>query len=156
MNSKNLAKPVGINHISLVVGNIADAVDFYGSFLDIDVVYEDQHGVPRSELASIEMGDQFIALTCGEKEKNDIDHHVGLVVNDKERVRECVMKLGIPLLPGPTFTFLDPWGNRIEIVSYQNIMFSKLPGILEKMELFDLEKNDSAVAKLRKKGFLPY
>ncbi|OWF70614.1 hypothetical protein B4901_01200 [Yersinia frederiksenii] len=132
MKNKSLAKPVGINHISLVVGNIAEAVAFYGGFLDIEVVYEDQSGIPRSELASIEMGDQFIALTCGKKERNDVDHHVGLVVSDKERVRECVTDLGISLLPGPTFTFLDPWGNRIEIVSYQHIMFTKLPGILEK------------------------
>lgn len=69
MKNKSLAKPVGINHISLVVGNIAEAVAFYGGFLDIEVVYEDQSGIPRSELASIEMGDQFIALTCGKKKE---------------------------------------------------------------------------------------
>ena len=32
--------------------------------------------------------------------------------------------------PGPFLDFLDPWGNRIEIVGYDNVQFSKAPNVL--------------------------
>ncbi|WP_305840203.1 VOC family protein [Photobacterium leiognathi] len=154
MTIKKLTRPVGINHISLEVGNIAEAIDFYGSLFEIQVEYEETLGIPGEELASIEMGDQFIALTLSGRKRKDIDRHFGLVVDDKQLLMDRVNELGIPLLPGPTFTFLDPWGNRVEIVSYQNVMFSKLPKIMQQMEMSDLAKNDNAVSKMQKKGYL--
>lgn len=154
MTIKKLTRPVGINHISLEVGNISEAVDFYGSLFEIQVEYEEDRGIPGEELASIEMGDQFIALTLSDRKRQDIDRHFGLVVDDKQLLMDRINELGIPLLPGSTFTFLDPWGNRVEIVSYQNVMFSKLPKILQQMEMSDLAKNDNAVKKMRKKGYL--
>lgn len=154
MTTKKLTRPVGINHISLEVGNIAEAVAFYGSLFEIEVEYEEDRGIPGEELASIEMGDQFIALTLSDRKRQDIDRHFGLVVDDKQLLMDRINELGIELLPGSTFTFLDPWGNRIEIVSYQNVMFSKLPKILEQMNMSDLAKNDNAVNKMSKKGYL--
>lgn len=151
---KKLTRPVGINHISLEVGNIAEAIDFYGSLFEIQVEYEEDRGIPGEELASIEMGDQFIALTLSDRKRQDIDRHFGLVVDDKQLLMDRVKELGIELLPGSTFTFLDPWGNRVEIVSYQNVMFSKLPRILQQMDMSDLAKNDNAVNKMSKKGYL--
>ena len=89
MSTVKKSRPVGINHLSLEVSNIAEALEFYGSFLELDVVYEDQtSGIPREELASIEMGDQFIALTRGDRKAVDRDRHFGLVVDDKELVKE--------------------------------------------------------------------
>ena len=103
----------------------------------------------------MEMGDQFIALTLGDRKAVDRDRHFGLVVDDKELVRENLLKMGVELLPGSTLTFLDPWGNRIEIVTYSKIMFSKSRSVLETMGLGTLGKNDTAIARMRKRGFLP-
>ena len=156
MNMTKKSNPVGVNHLSLEVGNIAQALEFYGSFLELNVVYEDEStGIPREELASMEMGDQFIALTRGDRKAVDRDRHFGLVVDDKDLVKENLLKMGVELLPGTTLTFLDPWGNRIEIVTYSKIMFSKSQSILESMGLGTLTKNDTAIARMRKRGFLP-
>jgi lactoylglutathione lyase len=155
MSIAKKSKPVGINHLSLEVGNIAQALAFYGSFLDLNIVYEDEtSGIPREELASIEMGDQFIALTRGDCQAVDRDRHFGLVVDDKELVRENLQKIGVEILPGSTLSFLDPWGNRIEIVTYSKILFGKSEPILKAMGLEGLRKNDAALERMRKRGFL--
>lgn len=156
MSAVKKSNPVGINHLSLEVGNIAEALEFYGGFLDLrNVVYEDEtSGIPREELASIEMGDQFIALTRGERKAVDRDRHFGLVVDDKELVKENLLRMGVELLPGTTLTFLDPWGNRIEIVTYSKILFGKSEPILNAMGLGGLSKNETALERMRKRGFL--
>lgn len=156
MSTVKKSNPVGINHLSLEVGNIAEALEFYGGFLELNnVVYEDEtSGIPREELASIEMGDQFIALTRGDRKAVDRDRHFGLVVDDKELVRENLLKMGVELLPGSTLTFLDPWGNRVEIVTYSKILFGKSEPILKAMGLSGLSKNEKALEKMRKRGFL--
>jgi lactoylglutathione lyase len=130
----SLARAVGINHVSLEVGNIAEAITFYSSFLsfEVDDLSEDR--------ASIELGDQFVALTKGRVQDHDGDRHFGLVVDDKEKVRTRLIELGIPLLPGRFLGFLDPWGNHVEIVGYGNIRFAKTPAVLESMGLSDLRK----------------
>jgi catechol 2,3-dioxygenase-like lactoylglutathione lyase family enzyme len=127
-------KAVGINHVSIEVGNIEAALAFYSSFLsfEIDDVAEDR--------ASIELGDQFVALTKGRVQDRDGERHFGLVVADKEKVRARLIELGIALLPGRFLGFLDPWGNHVEIVGYGNIRFAKTAPVLESMGLSDLRK----------------
>jgi lactoylglutathione lyase len=155
MSTVKKSKPVGVNHLSLEVGNIAEALAFYGGFLELNVVYEDEtSGIPREELASMEMGDQFIALTRGDRKAVDRDRHFGLVVDDKELVRENLLKMGVELLPGSTLTFLDPWGNRIEIVTYSKILFGKSAPILNAMGLGGLSKNENTLERMRNRGFL--
>jgi catechol 2,3-dioxygenase-like lactoylglutathione lyase family enzyme len=127
-------KAVGINHVSIEVGDIEAALAFYSSFLsfEIDDLAEDR--------ASIELGDQFVALTKGRVQDRDGDRHFGLVVADKEKVRARLIELGIALLPGRFLGFLDPWGNHVEIVGYGNIRFAKTAPVLESMGLSDLRK----------------
>ena len=48
--------------------------------------------------------------------------------------------------------FRDPWGNRIEVVPYTEIQFSKAPNVLRGMELDDLKKTESAIEELENKG----
>ncbi len=50
--------------------------------------------------------------------------HFGLVVADRSAVRTLAAEAGAELLDGPFLDFLDPWGNRIEIVDYSR---SSLP-----------------------------
>ncbi|MFZ1104899.1 MAG: hypothetical protein WAN86_18955 [Hyphomicrobiaceae bacterium] len=59
---------------------------------------------------------------------------------------------GITPLPGRFLDFLDPWGNRIEIVGYDSIQFTKAPNVLRGMGLSRLAKNEQAIRELRDKG----
>jgi hypothetical protein len=58
-------------------------------------------------------------------------------------------------LPGPFLDFLDPWGNRVEIVGYTNIQFTKAPHVLRGMGLTHLAKSDTAIKELTEKGMAP-
>jgi hypothetical protein len=58
--------------------------------------------------------------------------------------------LTLPRLP--FLDFGDPWNNRIEIVSYDNIQFTKAPNVLRGMGLAQLTKNESAKKELAEKG----
>jgi lactoylglutathione lyase len=97
------------------------------------------------------MGDQFLALARGRTQPPDQERHVGLVVDDKEAVRERLQELGIPVF-GRGLDFRDPWGNLIQVVDYRDVQFTKTDSVLRAMELGDLEKSESALAELRAKG----
>ncbi len=77
------------------------------------------------------------------------------MVDDKDAVRKTLVHAGIPTLPGPFLDFLDPWGNRIEIVGYDNIQFTKAPNVLRGMGLTHLSKNEKAIKELTGKGMAP-
>jgi hypothetical protein len=58
---------------------------------------------------------------------------------------------GVTPLDGPFLDFRDPWGNRVEIVGYDNIQFAKAPNVLRGMGLNHLAKNE-AKKELAEKG----
>jgi lactoylglutathione lyase len=138
-------RAVGINHIALEVGDIAEALAFYGRIFDFTLRGQSQ------DMAFIDLGDQFIALTRAPARPGKEERHFGLVVDDRSTVRALVEAAGGTLLDGPFLDFLDPWGNRIEVVDYANIQFSKTPAVLHGMGL-DLPKNDKARQELTAKG----
>ncbi|MGI5308213.1 VOC family protein [Rheinheimera sp. WS51] len=135
------ARAVGINHVSISVGDIKAAVEFYGKLLSIKI------GPLCAEEGSIEMGDQFLAFTKSGETDRKLGHF-GFVVDDREKVREALKTVGIEPLPGRFLGFIDPWGNHIEVVSYENIKFSKTDNVLKGMGLGDLEKNENAKKSL--------
>lgn len=140
---------VGFNHVALEVGDIEEALDFYGRLFDFEL-----RG--RSEsMAFIDLGDQFLALQSGREQPADDGRHFGLVVSDKEAVRRRLEENGVELLPGRFLDFLDPWGNRVEIIDYRTIQFSKTPEVLRGMGLEGLEKTPEAVEELAAKGMAP-
>ena len=145
-NTNRKARAVGINHLGLEVGDIDEALAFYGSFVEFELVSR------REDIAFIYFGDQFINFSKGRRQAPDDDRHFGLVVDDKEAVRATLEEMGVEILPGRFLDFLDPWGNRVEIVSYQNIQFTKAPNVLRGMGLAGLGKNETALAELDKKG----
>ena len=55
-------------------------------------------------------------------------------------------------LPGQFLDFLDPWGNRVEIVSYENVQFTKAPNVLRGMGLSHLPKNEKAIEGAFRQG----
>lgn len=140
---------VGFNHVALEVGDIEEALDFYGRLFEFELRGK------SNEMAFIDLGDQFLALQKGRRQPLDDGRHFGLVVEDKEQVRRRLEELGIDMLEGPFLDFRDPWGNRIEIVGYANIQFTKAAHILRGMRLGHLTKTDGAIAELREKGMAP-
>ena len=143
------ARAVGVNHIALEVGDIEEALAFYGQFLDFTL--RSKH----DNMAFIDLGDQFIALSKGRHQPRDDERHFGLVVDDKEAVRNALEEMGIEIVSNRFLDFYDPWGNRIEIVGYQSIQFSKTPYVLNGMGLGDLGKTDAARQELADKGMAP-
>jgi hypothetical protein len=103
-------------------------------------------------MAFIDLGDQFIALQAGRKQPADDSRHVGLVVDDKEAALAALKAAGVKPIGGRFLDFRDPWGNRIEIVSYDNIQFTKAPNVLRGMGLAQLTKTEIAKKELAEKG----
>ena len=143
------ARAVGFNHVALEVGDIEAALAFYGRLFSFDLRGKGE------DMAFIDLGDQFLALQKGRRQASDDGRHFGLVVDDKDAVRRALAEAGVEVLPGPFLDFRDPWGNRIEIVGYDNIQFSKAPNVLRGMGLEHLAKTASARKELAEKGMAP-
>ena len=143
------ARAVGFNHVALEVGDIEAALAFYRRLFKFELRGK------SDTMAFIDLGDQFIALQKGRRQPPDDGRHFGLVVEDKAAARRAIEAAGIPLLEGPFLDFRDPWGNRIEIVGYDNIQFTKAPHVLRGMGLAHLSKNAKAIKELRDKGMAP-
>jgi predicted enzyme related to lactoylglutathione lyase len=139
---------VGFNHVALEVGDIEEALAFYGRLFRFELRGK------SDTMAFIDLGDQFIALQKGRRQPADDGRHFGLVVDDKEAARRALDAAGVPLVGGPFLDFRDPWGNRIEIVGYDNIQFTKAPNVLRGMGLTHLAKNEKAKKELAEKGML--
>jgi lactoylglutathione lyase len=143
------ARAIGFNHIALEVGDIDEALAFYGGFVDFELR-------SKSETAAfIGLGDQFINFAKGRKQGPDDARHFGLVVDDKPAARAALEAMGVDILPGRFLDFRDPWGNRIEIVGYDNIQFTKAPHVLRGMGFDVLEKTEKAIGELTEKGMAP-
>ncbi len=149
MPTANKARAVGFNHVAIEVGNIEEALAFYGSLFDFELRGKSE------TMAVIDLGDQFLALQRGRSQAADDGRHFGIVVDDKEAVRKALAAAGIAPLPGRFLDFQDPWGNRIEIVGYDNIQFTKAPNVLRGMGLEHLTKNEKAIEELTGKGMAP-
>jgi predicted enzyme related to lactoylglutathione lyase len=143
------ARAIGFNHVALEVGDIEEALAFYGRLFEFELRGKDDTS------AFIDLGDQFLALQKGRTQSADGGRHFGLVVDNKDAVRKALADAGIETLPGPFLDFLDPWGNRIEIVGYDNIQFTKAPNVLRGMGLAHLSKSRSAIKELTEKGMAP-
>jgi lactoylglutathione lyase len=143
------ARLVGFNHIALEVGDLEEALDFYGRIFEFEL----RGRGPR--MAFLDAGDQFLALSEGRTQPPDEHRHFGLVVDDKRAVRRALREAGVEILPGKGLDFRDPWGNRWQVVEYSEVQFTKAQHILSGMGLGDLEKTEKALDELRRKGLTP-
>jgi lactoylglutathione lyase len=137
---------VGINHVALEVGDVDEALEFYGRIFSFELRGR------AGRMAFIDMGDQFIALAEGRRQPADAARHFGLVVDDKEAAREAIEAAGVEIAPGRGLDFRDPWGNHVQVVDYRDIQFTKAPGVLRGMALAALEKRPEALRELQEKG----
>src|SRR6202035_3573560 len=107
MPESGKSRIVGVNHIALEVGDIEEALAFYGRLFAFEL-----RGKSES-MAFIDLGDQFLALQKGRRQGADDGRHFGVVVDDKAAARRALEAAGVELLPGQFLDFRDPWGNRI-------------------------------------------
>ena len=142
-----MARLVGINHLALEVGDLDEALNWYGRFFDFEL-----RGRAGARMAFIDIGDQFIALAGGRTQPPDGARHFGLVVDDKEAVRSALRAAGVGVQSSGSLDFHDPWGNHVQVVDYGEIQFTKAPGVLRGMRLDGIEKTESAHQQLRDKG----
>jgi lactoylglutathione lyase len=140
---------VGLNHIALEVGDVEEALEFYGRIFEFTLRGR------GGRMAFIDMGDQFIALAAGRTQEPDRHRHFGLVVDDKEAARHALQEAGVEVQPRGSVDFRDPWGNHIQVVEYGEIQFTKDENVLHGMGLEDLEKSEQALGELRAKGLAP-
>jgi len=140
------ARLVGFNHVAVEVGDIEEALDFYGRIFDVELRGR------GPGMAFVDAGDQFIALSEGRTRLSDGHRQIGLVVDDKRAVRRALREAGVEILPGRGLDFLDPWGNRWQVVEYGEIQFTKAPEVLRGIGLGDLKKTEKALEELRRKG----
>jgi catechol 2,3-dioxygenase-like lactoylglutathione lyase family enzyme len=143
------ARLVGINHVALEVGDLDQALDFYGGLFDFEL-----RGRIGRKMAFLDAGDQFIALSAGRRQGGDDSRHFGLVVDDSDAVRKALDREEVEILPGRGLDFLDPWGNRIQVVQYDKIQFTKTAAALRSLGLEGLGKAPQAEAEMRDKGLL--
>lgn len=143
------ARAVKINHVALEVGDVEAALEFYGRIFDFTL-----RGRSAGH-AFIDLGDQFLALAETRTQAPDAHRHVGIVVDDKAAARAAIEAAGAQILPGRFLDFLDPWGNRIEVVDYREIQFTKADPVLRGMGLGHLEKTPDARRQLAGKGMAP-
>lgn len=136
---------VGINHVAVEVGDVDEALDFYGRIFDFSL--RGRHG---NTIAFIDMGDQFLAVSSGRTQPPDQDRHIGLVVDDREAALAAAREAGAEMIGDNDFR--DPWGNHFQVVDYRDVQFTKTPRILEGMGLDGLEKSERALDELRAKG----
>jgi lactoylglutathione lyase len=150
MSDSRKPRLVGINHVAIEVGDIDEALAWYGQIFDFTLRGKGERN------AFIDMGDQFVNLTrVPDYRQEGVERrHIGFVVDDRSSVKARAEAAGAVMVEGPFLDFLDPWGNRLEVVEYSNIQFTKAPHVLRGMGLA-LGKNDNARKELAGKGMAP-
>jgi extradiol dioxygenase family protein len=139
---------VGINHIAFEVFDLDETLAWYQRFFDVRLRGR------RGTMAWIDLGDQFIALGETAGVTPDRGRHVGVVVDDKERLRAELRDAGMEVAASGSLRVRDPTGNLLEFVDYRDVQFSKDATVLRGMGLGGLEKSASAREELRGKGLL--
>jgi catechol 2,3-dioxygenase-like lactoylglutathione lyase family enzyme len=142
-----MARLIGINHVALEVGDLTEALAFYGRLVEFEL-----RGRIGDHMAFLDAGDQFIALSAPRIQPPDDSRHFGLVVDNCESVRAALHALDVEALPGRGLSFRDPWGNHVQVVQYGDIQFTKAAEVLRGMDVEGLSKSASAQRELRDKG----
>ena len=142
-----MARLVGVNHVALEVGDLDEALEFYGAVFELEL-----RGRIGDEMAFLDMGDQFLALSVGRRQAPDEERHVGLVVDDKEATRRALDAAGADVLPTRGLDFRDPWGNHLQSSSTPISSSQRRAEALRGMGLEGLDKSEVARRELREKG----
>ena len=72
-----MSRLTGINHVALEVGDLEEALSFYGRIFEFNLRGR------GGRMAFIDRGDQFLALAESESDEPDDKRHFGLVFDEK-------------------------------------------------------------------------
>ena len=108
-------KVYGCNHIAIEVDDIEKGVAFYQDVFNLEKL-EGGEGD-----AFFKLGEhQFLAMFEVDEVKASRLRHFGLIVRDEAQLNEIKAKLtktyGIKLIPPFRCDFIDPFGNRVQVV----------------------------------------
>lgn len=108
-------KVYGINHLAIEVDDIEKAVAFYQDVFGLEKLDGGEGD------AFFKIGEhQFLAMFEVERVQPSRTRHFGLIVRDESQLAEVRDKLtkkyGLELLPPFRCDFIDPFGNRIQVV----------------------------------------
>jgi catechol 2,3-dioxygenase-like lactoylglutathione lyase family enzyme len=108
-------KVYGINHVAIDVDDIKKAVAFYEDVFGLEKLDEGEGD------AFFKIGEhQFLAMFEVERVHPDRTRHFGLIVRDEAQIAQIREKLtkkyGVKMLPHFRCDFVDPFGNRVQVV----------------------------------------
>lgn len=108
-------KVYGCNHIAIEVDDVKKAVAFYQDVFGLEKLRGGEGD------AFFKLGEhQFLAMFEVKERRPTGKRHFGLMVRDEEQIEEIRQKLakkyGIKLIPPFGCDFIDPFGNRIQVV----------------------------------------
>jgi lactoylglutathione lyase len=139
-------RALGVNHVAFEVDDLDEALAWWERYF----AFELRGRVPG--MAFIDLGDQFVALSEGRSQPPDGDRHVGLVVEDKDALREALRAGGEHVADDGRLRMRDPSGNQIEIVDYRDVQFTKTPEVLRALGVSGIAKSERARKELAAKG----
>jgi catechol 2,3-dioxygenase-like lactoylglutathione lyase family enzyme len=108
-------KVYGINHVAIEVDDVEKAVAFYQDVFGLEKLDEGEGD------AFFKLGEhQFLAMFEVDHPSPSRTRHFGLMVRDENQIAEVREKLtkkyGIALIPPFRCDFVDPFGNRVQVV----------------------------------------
>ncbi len=142
------ARLIGVNHVAVEVGDVEEALALYGRLFDFSL-----RGRGR-RMAFVDMGDQFLAIAEPRVQPADDERHFGLVVDDVAAARAAVAAEGLAVVADTrrSFDFLDPWGNRFQVVGYGDVQFERTDGVKRKLGIEALAKTSDALRQIAERG----
>ena len=142
------ARLIGVNHVAVEVGDVEEALALYGRLFDFTL-----RGRGR-RMAFVDMGDQFLAIAEPRTQPADDERHFGLVVDDVAAARAAVAAEGLAVVADTrrSFDFLDPWGNRFQVVGYGDVQFERTAGVKRKLGIEALAKTSDALRQIAERG----
>jgi catechol 2,3-dioxygenase-like lactoylglutathione lyase family enzyme len=108
-------KVYGVNHIAIEVDDIDKAIAFYQDVFNLEKLDEGEGD------AFFKVGEhQFLAMFEVDRIQPSRMRHFGLIVRDEVQIAEVrekvINKYGLQVLPHFRCDFIDPFGNRVQVV----------------------------------------
>ena len=144
------ARLIGINHVALEVGDVEEALEFYGRLFEFELRGPRAgHGRSSTWATSSSRwprGASSRATTAATSAWSWTTCRRSGTGSAQEGI-EAIETGG-----GSGFDFYDPWGNRIEVVEYGEIQFERTPGVKRKLGIEALDKSEAARREIDERG----
>ena len=135
---------VGINHVALEVGDVDAALALYGRLFEFELRGR------AGRMAFVDIGDQFLALSEGRRRRPTTAATSGSSSTTRRRCAPPSTRRACDVGIGRRLDFLDPWGNRFEIVAYSDIQFERAPAVKRKLGIEGLDEDRAGARRDRR------